>query len=109
MAKNFGGAGGVNAGMLKQMQKMQQDMQRTQEELENKIYTASAGGGVVSATVNGKLELTALEIKPEAIDPDDVEMLQDLVLAAVGEAQRQADAAMSEGMDKFTRGMPLPF
>jgi len=107
MSKNFGG--GVNPGMLKQMQKMQQDMLRTQEELENKTFTASAGGGVVTATVTGKRELTGLEIKPEAVDPDDVEMLQDLILAAVSEAQRQAETAMSEGMDRFTRGFNLPF
>ena len=108
MPKNFGG-GGVNPGMIKQMQKMQQDMLRTQEELENRTYTASAGGGAVTATVTGKRELTTLDIKPEAVDPDDVEMLQDLIVAAVGEAQRQAEAAMNEGMERFTRGMNLPF
>ena len=109
MAKNFGGMGGMNAGMIKQMQKMQQDMLRTQEELENMTYTASAGGGAVTATVTGKRELTGLAISPEAVDPDDVEMLQDMIVAAVGEAQRQAEAAMAEGMERFTKGMSLPF
>ena len=109
MPKNFGGMGGVNPGMIKQMQKMQQDMLHTQEELENKTYTASSGGGVVTATVTGKRELTALVIKPEAVDPDDVEMLQDLIVAAVGEAQRQAETAMTEGMGKLTKGLNLPF
>ncbi|MCL2748153.1 MAG: YbaB/EbfC family nucleoid-associated protein [Oscillospiraceae bacterium] len=109
MAKHYGGGGGMNTGMIKQMQKMQQDMLRTQEELEEQTYVASSGGGVVTATVTGKRDLTALEIKPEAVDPEDVEMLQDLVVAAVGEAQRQAEAAMAEGMGKFTKGMNLPF
>jgi len=108
MPKNYGG-GGVNPGMIKQMQKMQQDMIRAQEELENKSYTVQAGGGVVSATVDGKRMLTSLEIKPEAVDPDDVEMLQDLIVAAVGEAQRQAETAMTEGMGKYTKGLNLPF
>jgi DNA-binding YbaB/EbfC family protein len=109
MAKNFGGMGGVNPGMVKQMQKMQQDMMRTQEELEAKTYTATSGGGAVSATVDGKRALTAVSLKPEAVDPEDVEMLQDLIVAAVSEAQRQAEAAMNEGMGRFTRGLNLPF
>ena len=75
--------GGVNANMIKQAQKMQQDMLRMQEELENKEYEASVGGGVVTARVNGKHEVLALNIKPEAVDPEDVEMLQDMVMAAV--------------------------
>ena len=81
MAKGFGGRGGMggmgmNANMLKQAQKMQQDMMRMQQELQEKEYEAAAGGGVVTATVTGKRELKALEIDPEAVDPDDVEMLQ---------------------------------
>ena len=109
MPKNFGGMGGVNPGMIKQMQKMQQDMMRAQEELENQTFTASAGGGAVTAAVTGKRELTGLEIKPEAVDPEDVEMLQDLIVAAVGEAQRMAEDAMNEGMARFTQGLNLPF
>ena len=109
MAKGYGGGGGMNPGMIKQMQKMQQEMLRTQEELENRTFTASSGGGAVTATVTGKRDLAALEIQPDAVDPEDVEMLQDLIVAAVGEAQRQAEAAMAEGMDRFTKGMNLPF
>ena len=93
MAKGFGGRGGMggmgmNANMLKQAQKMQQDMMRMQQELQEKEYEAAAGGGVVTATVTGKRELKALEIDPEAVDPDDVEMLQDMIVAAVNEALR---------------------
>ena len=77
------GMGGVNMNMVKQVQKMQQDMQKMQAELEAKEYTAAAGGGVVSATVSGKRELIGISIDPEAVDPEDVEMLQDMIVAAV--------------------------
>ena len=88
--------GGMNqAAMMKQAQKMQQELLRMQEEQENKTYTAKSGGGMVSATVNGKHEVVALEINPEAVDPDDVEMLQDMVMAAVNEAMRNADAGQT--------------
>ena len=84
--------GGMNqAAMMKQVQKMQQDMIRMQEELEAKTYTASAGGGMVKAQVSGKGELVNLEINPDAVDPDDVDMLQDMVIAAVNEALRAAE------------------
>ena len=100
--------GGMNqAAMMKQAQKMQQELLRMQEEQENKTYTAKAGGGMVSATVNGKHEVVALEINPEAVDPDDVEMLQDMVIAAVNEAMRAADTAASENMSRLTGGMNL--
>ena len=89
-----GGYGGMNqANVMKQAQKMQQDFLRMQKELEEKEFTAKSGGGMVSATVNGNREVTKIEIKPEAVDPDDVEMLEDLVLAAVNEALRQYEAA----------------
>ena len=106
---NFRGMpGGMNqAAMLKQAQKMQQDMLRMQEEMENKTYTATAGGGMVSATVNGKHEVLALEIKPDAVDPDDVEMLQDMVIAAVNEAMRTADADAANNMSRLTGGLNL--
>jgi DNA-binding YbaB/EbfC family protein len=109
MAKNFGGMGAFGSGMMKQVQKMQQDMAKAQEELEAKTYTVSSGGGVVTAEVDGKKKLLSLEIKPEAVDPEDVEMLQDLIVAAVGEAQGLAEIAMTEGMSKFTHGINLPF
>ncbi len=106
---NFRGMpGGMNqAAMLKQAQKMQQDMLRMQEEMENKTYTATAGGGMVSATVNGKHEVVNLDIKPDAVDPDDVEMLQDMVIAAVNEAMRTADADAANNMSRLTGGLNL--
>lgn len=102
--------GGFNMNnLMKQAQKMQQDMARLQEELENREYTASSGGGMVTATVCGK-QLKALEIKPEAVDPEDVEMLCDLVTAAVNEALGQAEETTSREMQKLTGGMPgMPF
>lgn len=115
MAKGFGSrgmsgmGGGLNMNMIKQAQKMQQDMQKMQAELEEKEYTASAGGGVVTAVVSGKRVLTALTIDPEAVDPDDVEMLQDLIVAAVNEATRTAEADAAETMQKLTGGLNLPF
>ena len=106
---NFRGMpGGMNqAAMLKQAQKMQQDMLRMQEEMENKTFTAAAGGGMVKATVNGKHEVVALEINPEAVDPDDVEMLQDMVIAAVNEAMRAADEDSANNMSRITGGLNL--
>ena len=100
--------GGMNqAAMIKQAQKMQQDMLRMQEEMENKTYTAAAGGGMVKATVNGKHQLMSLEIKEEAVDPDDVEMLQDMVIAAVNEAIREADTDSANNMSRITGGLNL--
>ena len=114
MAKGFGGrmpgmGGGMNMNMLKQAQKMQQDMMRMQQELQEKEYQAAAVGGVVSATVNGKHELKNLVIDPEAVDPEDVEMLQDMIVAAVNEAMRAADADAAGTMSKLTGGLNLPF
>ena len=100
--------GGMNqAAMLKQAQKMQQEMLRMQEEQENKVFTAKSGGGMVTASVNGKHELTALSINPEAVDPEDVEMLQDLIISAVNEALRQAEEAMDGKMNALTSGLGL--
>jgi len=113
MAKGFGGrgmpsmGGGMNMNMIKQAQKMQQDMLKLQKELEEKEYQAAAGGGVVTATVTGKHVLKALVIDPEAVDPDDVEMLQDMVVAAVNEAMRAADADAADTMSKITGGLNL--
>ena len=100
--------GGMNqAAMMKQAQKMQQELLRMQEEQENKNYTATAGGGMVAATVNGKHQVVAIEIKPEAVDPDDVEMLQDMIIAAVNEAMRTADADAQQNMARLTGGFNL--
>ena len=114
MAKGFNGRGmaglgGMNMNMLKQAQKMQQDMMRMQQELQEKEYEAKAGGGVVSATVNGKHELKKLTIDPEAVDPEDVELLQDMIVAAVNEAMRAADGDAADTMSKLTGGLNLPF
>ena len=100
--------GGMNqAAMMKQVQKMQQDMLRMQEEMESKTYTATAGGGMVKAEVSGKNELVALQINPEAVDPDDVDMLQDMVIAAVNEALRSAENDKANNMSRMTGGLNL--
>ena len=100
--------GGMNqAAMMKQAQKMQQEMLRMQEEMENKTYSATAGGGMVTAEVNGKHQLVNLTIKEEAVDPDDVEMLQDMVMAAVNEAMRTAEADAANNMSRLTGGLNL--
>ena len=100
--------GGMNqAAMMKQAQKMQQDLLRMQEEMENKTYSATAGGGMVKAVVNGKHELVDMTINPEAVDPDDVDMLQDMVIAAVNEAMRAADADSASNMSRLTGGLNL--
>ena len=100
--------GGMNqAAMMKQAQKMQQEMLRMQEEMENKTYTATAGGGMVTAEVSGKHQLVNLTIKEEAVDPDDVDMLQDMIIAAVNEAMRTADAEAANNMSRLTGGLNL--
>ena len=100
--------GGMNqAAMMKQAQKLQQEMMRMQQEQEAATYSAKAGGGMVTATVNGKHELLNLQINPEAVDPDDVEMLQDMIIAAVNEAMRAADAEAANNMSRLTGGLNL--
>ena len=100
--------GGMNqAALMKQAQKMQQDMLRMQQEMESKTYSAAAGGGMVKAVVNGKHELLELSINPEAVDPDDVDMLQDMVIAAVNEAMRTADNDSANNMSRLTGGLNL--
>ena len=100
--------GGNMQQLARQAQKLQAQMTKAQEELEAREYEASAGGGMVTVKVSGKKELTAIEIKPEAVDPDDIEMLQDLVLAAVNEALRSASDAMEREMGKLTGGLNMP-
>jgi len=101
--------GGMNMNMIKQAQKMQADMLKMQEEMELKTYTAQAGGGAVTASVSGKRELTGLFIEPDAVDPEDVEMLQDMIVAAVNEALRQAETSMNDSMSRLTGGLNLGF
>ena len=108
MRRAGGMGGGINMDMLKQAQKMQQEMADMQAEIEAKEFTASAGGGMVTATVTGKKELSRVEIDPEAVDPEDVEMLCDMIVAAVNEAVRKADSEMSEAMGKITGSLNLP-
>ena len=116
MAKGYSARGGFSGGgsamrqqqMQQKLLKMQQDMAAAQEAVENASFTASVGGGVVQATVSGKKELTALTVKPEAVDPEDVEMLQDLVISAVNEALRQAEEMIASEMSKVTGGMNIP-
>ena len=103
------GGGGMNMNVIKQAQKMQADMLKMQAEMEEKTYSAASGGGMVTATVNGKYEVISLEIKPDAVDPDDVEMLQDMVVAAINEAMRAAQTDASASMSKLTGGLNLGF
>ncbi|MBE0465628.1 MAG: YbaB/EbfC family nucleoid-associated protein [Candidatus Desulforudis sp.] len=94
--------------MMKQVQKIQAEMVRLQEELGERTMEATVGGGVVTAVANGKQELLSITIKPEAIDPDDPEMLQDLVLTAVNEVLRQSREMVAEEMGKLTGGINIP-
>lgn len=108
--KGFPGMGGMpNMNqLLKQAQKMQENIAKVQEEVEQKIVEASAGGGAVKVVVSGKKQLQSITIDPEVVDPDDVEMLQDLILAATNEALRQAEAMVEKEMGKATGGMNMP-
>ncbi len=103
---NMGG-GNMN-NMIRQAQKMQEEMLKAQEELGEKTVEASVGGGAVAVVVNGKKELVSINIKPEAVDPEDVEMLQDLIVSAVNEAMRKADDLAASSMSKITGGMNIP-
>ena len=109
MAKRGGFPGGGMPGnmnnLMKQAQRMQRQMEENQKELEAAEFTAAAGGGAVEVTVTGKKEVTKVKLDPEAVDPDDVEMLQDLIVAAVNEAMKQADEASQELMGRMTGGL----
>lgn len=94
--------------MMKQVKKMQEDMQKAQEALKDQFVEASAGGGAVSVKANGHKQIVAITIKPEVIDPEDAEMLQDLVLTATNEALRQVDELATKEMGRFTGGMNIP-
>lgn len=111
--KGFRGGAGMNTGknmnsVLKQAQKMQEEMERVQSELEEKTVEATAGGDMVEVKVSGKKEILSIKIKPEVVDPDDVETLEDLVMVAVNDAIKQADDMMSEGMSAVTGGINIP-
>jgi DNA-binding YbaB/EbfC family protein len=94
--------------MMKQMQKMQRDMAKAQEELKDKVIEGTAGGGMVIVKANGHKEIIDIAIKEEVVDPDDIEMLQDLVLAATNDALKKVDEMVSQDMGKFTKGLNIP-
>ncbi|MCQ2358911.1 MAG: YbaB/EbfC family nucleoid-associated protein [Phascolarctobacterium sp.] len=102
-----GGMGNMQA-MMKKVQKMQADMMKKQEEIKSKTIETSAGGGAVTVVVNGKKEICSLTIKPEACDPDDVEMLQDMLITAINDGMKQIDDYSEREMAKITGGMKLP-
>ncbi len=109
LPKGYGGGGTNNIQQLaRQAQKIQDDMEAASAELEAKEYEAAAGGGAVKITVTGKMELTKVEIQPEVVDPDDVEMLSDLVMAAANEALRTAAKEKEEKMDSISSGLNIP-
>ena len=116
MAKRGGFPGGMGMpgnmnNLMKQAQRMQKQMEESQKELQEKMYTAAVGGGAVEVTISGKKEVTAVKLAEEVVDPDDIEMLQDLIMAAVNEAIRKADADSAAVMSKLTGGLGggLPF
>ncbi len=94
--------------MMKQVQKMQEDMVTLQEDLDAREYETSAGGGMVSVKINGKHEVLGIDIKPEIVDPDDIETLSDVIIAAVNEAIKKADAVRESEMSKLTGGINMP-
>lgn len=94
--------------LMKQVQKMQQDMTKLQEELQEKTVEATAGGGVVKVVASGKKQIVSIDINPEVVDPDDVEMLQDLIMAATNEALQKAEDMVAEEMGKLTGGLNMP-
>ena len=109
MAKGgFPGMGGNMNSIMKQAQKFQQQMEEMQKDLENKKFEASVGGGAVTAIANGKRQLVEVKIKPEVVDPDDVEMLEDLIMSACNQALKKAEDETSNEMGKLTGGLNMP-
>ena len=104
----FGKGMGNMAGMMKKVQKMQADMKKMQEELKTRTVEASVGGGVVTVVMNGEKIIESLKLNPSAVDPEDVEMLEDLVMAAVNEASKKVDDLLAQEMGKVTGGLNLP-
>ena len=109
LPQGFGGGPTSMQGMIKQAQKMQEDMQNLQAELELREYDIKAGGGVVSLKINGKKEVLALDVAPELVDPDDIETMTDIIIAAVNEGIKRVEDTNNEEMSKITGGMGLPF
>ena len=106
--KNYGGMPGSIQGMIQQAQKMQEEISKKQAEIDEMDFTASVGGGAVEVVMSGKKELKSITIKPEVVDPEDVEMLQDLVISAVNEVLRAVESKTSDEMDKITNGLNIP-
>ncbi|MBR6314216.1 MAG: YbaB/EbfC family nucleoid-associated protein [Clostridia bacterium] len=104
-----GGQGGGQMAMMKRIQEMQAQMEQKQQEIENSTFTASAGGGAVEVTVTGAHEVKDIQLQPDVVDPEDIEMLADLLIAATNEAMRKADDAMEQAMGAFKSGLNLPF
>ena len=104
----FGNNMGNMQGMMKKVQKMQAEMMKMQEELKTRTVETTVGGGALTIVANGKKEIESIKIKPEAIDPDDVEMLQDMIVSGVNEALRKIDEMTEREMSKITGGMKLP-
>ncbi len=108
LPKGMGGGPQNMQSMIKQAQKMQEEMERAQEELNEKVYEVQAGGGAVKITINGKKEVTALEISPDIVDPDDIETLSDVILAAVNEAIKTVETNAADTMNKITGSLSVP-
>lgn len=108
LPEGYGGGGQNMNTMIRQAQKMQEQMAEKQEELAVREFQGSAGGGMVDVTMNGKREITSLIIKPDVVDTDDIEMLQDLITAAVNETYRQVEEITNEEMEKITGGLNVP-
>jgi hypothetical protein len=109
LPQGFGGGGAGNMNnMVKQAQKMQEDMAKVQAELEEQVYDVTSGGGAVEVTITGKREIKSITVKPEVVDPDDIEMLQDLLVAAVNEAIRKVEEVSEKEMSKVTGGFNMP-
>jgi DNA-binding YbaB/EbfC family protein len=109
LPQGYGGGGGQNMNaMIRQAQKMQEQMQEKQEELAAREFKAASGGGAVEVTMTGKKEISGIVISPDVVDPDDIEMLQDLIMAAVNEAIRTVDEATAAEMEQITGGLSLP-
>lgn len=109
LPKGYGGGAPNNMqGMIRQAQKMQEEMERVSAELEEKEYSATVGGSAVTATVTGKLEVKSLEIKPEVVDPEDIDMLSDLIIAAVNAALRSAEDEKNEKLEAISGGLNVP-
>lgn len=109
LPEGYGGGGAQNMNaMIKQAQKMQEQMEEKQQELNDREFQGSAGGGAVDVVMNGKKEIITLTIKPEVVDPEDIEMLQDLVTAAVNETYRKVEEVTTAEMEKITGGLNVP-